>query len=435
MPLESGRSESAFHHNVAELIKAGHPRAQALAISYKEKRGSDAMSAREYDSNGWPEIKKNPISKTGVYPYLGKQIDSSLEPEKTYMVLRPAEELSDPETIESFKLLPWVYIHPSRLLGAEEDGRVSPDEKGVAGVTGEDVFFEGDTLYANLKLFSDNLQELVDSGEVPELSLGYGCKYKLSSGVYNGISYDAIQHTIRGNHLASVPKGRMGPEVAVLDHLTVTFDAKDITMPDTEKAMDAVKEELKGIGDSVKGIGDAMKALDERMSGLDKRVHDMEEEKETGDESEEEKEKKEKEAKDKAARDAEEEKKKEEEKKAEDKRAMDAAIKIALDAALKPLAEVVESQIKAQAETKKAQLLDRLNTHGIALDSANKPLPELLADAAKKIGLVCEQGQEQVALDAYFHDRSQPIDQIGFALDTKSGSSDSLEQHIAKRAA
>ena len=430
-------SVSSAQHKLMEIAAhtpggyGGVPQHVGQEFVKADKHGKDAVSAREYDVNGWPEIKRNPISKAGVFPYLGKQIDSSLEPEKMYMVLRSPEALSDPDTIESFKLLPWVHIHPHTLLGPEAANRMPAEQKGVEGVTGEDVFFEDDTLYSNLKLFSDSLQNMVDSGEVPQLSLGYGCKYKISSGVYKGQHYDAIQYGIRGNHLASVPQGRMGPEVAVLDHLTFTFDAKDIIMdPETKKQMDAM-------GASIKEIGDAMKAMDAWKTGLDaKMAKDAEEEEKKEKEAKDAAEKEEKEAKDRAAKDAEEEEKK----KAEDKKGMDAAIKSALDAALTPLATKIESaistQTKAQLDARKAELLGRLASHGFALDSTDKPLPDLLADAAKKVGLSCEKGQEQIALDAYFHNREKPVDQIGFALDAKTSSGGkALDDYFAKKAA
>jgi len=37
MPLKKGKSEAAFKSNVRELIHAGHPQKQALAIAYKMK--------------------------------------------------------------------------------------------------------------------------------------------------------------------------------------------------------------------------------------------------------------------------------------------------------------------------------------------------------------------------------------------------------------
>lgn len=37
MPLKSGKSKATFSHNVSEMVKAGHPLAQALAASYQKK--------------------------------------------------------------------------------------------------------------------------------------------------------------------------------------------------------------------------------------------------------------------------------------------------------------------------------------------------------------------------------------------------------------
>ena len=130
---------------------------------------------RIFDDNGWFKIKRNPLSKIGDFPYLGKNIDPSLEPEKTYMVYRPASELSNPETID-VKLLPWVDLHPDNLLGPEEAGRLPAESKGVEGVVGEDIFFEGDTLFGNIKI-----SPIVSPTELTvecEISIGYGCEYE-----------------------------------------------------------------------------------------------------------------------------------------------------------------------------------------------------------------------------------------------------------------
>jgi hypothetical protein len=37
MPLEKGRSRAVFSHNVAEMVKAGHPQKQAVAAAYRER--------------------------------------------------------------------------------------------------------------------------------------------------------------------------------------------------------------------------------------------------------------------------------------------------------------------------------------------------------------------------------------------------------------
>lgn len=191
-----------------------------------------AVSARIADFNGWYEVKNNPLSKVGVFPYLGASIPGAPDPGKRYMVYRPAEELSSPECIDSFRLLPWVDDHT--MLGGEELGLTPAEAKGVHGVIGEDVFFADDYLRGNIKVFSEALANRIDHGK-KELSLGYRCSYDWTPGVHNGIPYDAVQRNIRGNHLALVGQGRMGPDVAVLDHFVFTVDSLEHTDMAEEK--------------------------------------------------------------------------------------------------------------------------------------------------------------------------------------------------------
>lgn len=181
------------------------------------------MTARTTDLNGWYTVRGNPISKVGVFDYTGASIGAP-EPGRIYKVYRPAEELADPECIDSFKLLPWVDEHT--MLG-DGPGYSAAEKKGVHGVIGEDVYFDEDAgmLRGNLKVFSKSHAEKIDKGK-PELSAGYRCKYDFTPGEWNGQKYDVVQRQMRGNHLASVKEGRMGPDVAVLDHLTFAVDGK-----------------------------------------------------------------------------------------------------------------------------------------------------------------------------------------------------------------
>jgi len=229
MPLLSG--EKNIGRNIKELESTGkysHKQAIAIALS-KSRDGSDSETSREYDLNGWAEIKGNPISKVGIFPYLGAQISDELIPDKIYKVYRPEAELNNAETINSFRLLPWTNEHA--MLG---DGQMPAEQKGVHGVIGEDVYFEGGYLKANLKVFSEELADLINSGK-KELSIGYRCVYDLTPGVYEGESYDVVQRDIRGNHIALVEEGRSGKDIAVLDHFKITFDSKDLKMPDFEQ--------------------------------------------------------------------------------------------------------------------------------------------------------------------------------------------------------
>lgn len=185
-------------------------------------------SAREYDINGWYEIDANPISRVGVFPYLGKNIKGAPDPGAFYNVYRPASELSDPACIESFRLVPWVDDHA--MLG-KGDKLTLPEDKGIHGVIGERVFFDesDQTLKGNIKVFTSSHADTIDAGK-RELSAGYRCIYTQESGVFEGVRYDYVQRKMRGNHLASVNDGRMGPDISVMDAketFSFTIDSKE----------------------------------------------------------------------------------------------------------------------------------------------------------------------------------------------------------------
>lgn len=223
-------------------------------------------SARITDQNGFYEIKRNPISKVGVFPYSGKSIGAD-DPDKIYNVYRPAEELSADECVNSFKLVPFVDEHA--MLGADA---MPAEQKGVHGTTGEDVFFEGDVLYSNLKVFSDALANLIEGGK-RELSCGYRCEYEFATGEYNGVKYDAIQRNIRGNHLALVEEGRMGKEVAVLDSMVFTFDAKEFTLENEETKTEETAKDAEMVGGSVEERLAKIEALLTKLIPLEKEEH------------------------------------------------------------------------------------------------------------------------------------------------------------------
>lgn len=170
-----------------------------------------AQDKKHIDHNGYWYIEQNPISRTGVFPYLGKQISDELEPDKVYQVYRPAEELFSPDAMASFKLMPLVDEHT--MLGKDY---TPAEQKGIEGVLGEKIERSGDMLTADIKIYSENLKDEIRNGK-KELSMGYFCDYDLTPGTYKGQHYDAVQRNLRGNHIALVDKGRMGRDVRVMD--------------------------------------------------------------------------------------------------------------------------------------------------------------------------------------------------------------------------
>lgn len=176
--------------------------------------------AKEVDANGFWFIKHNILSKEGVYPYLGSNIDSSLVPDKIYYVYRPASTLA--EAVDSWNNPPKGIYSGHEMIGPEF---TPSDERPPQGVV-TNVVYEDGALFGDITVYSESLQKEIGDG-TKELSLGYFCNYVKEAGIFNGQAYDYVQKEMRGNHIAVVPNGRCGSEVRVYD-AKCTMDALDI---------------------------------------------------------------------------------------------------------------------------------------------------------------------------------------------------------------
>lgn len=190
--------------------------------------------AKSIDKNGWWLIKKNPISKVGVFPYMGRSISSDCEPDKVYYVYRPAETLK--ASVPTWDNPPKVFIDDHEMLG---DGFTKVDDRPVQGIIYNPVF-EDDVLYADIAVYSEELKDKISGGK-KELSLGYFCQYRPEIGIYKGQRYDYIQTNMEGNHIALVDAGRCGSDVKVFDS-KCTMDSLDITSEFEAKDDDDLKK-------------------------------------------------------------------------------------------------------------------------------------------------------------------------------------------------
>jgi len=204
------------------------------------------------DWNGFMEVRDNPISKEGVFPYLGSEIPGAPEPDKIYYVYRPAEELARQATIDSFKLMPFIDEH--EVLGR---GGMPAERKGIQGTIGEQVYFDPPYLRGNIKIHSSAAQSLIKAGKV-ELSPCYGCDWSPEVGTFEGKPYQYVQRNIMGNHLALVEEGRTGPDVAVQDHRKFTLDSAELLpMALAPEDMEAIKTMVLELLAAQKKPGDA----------------------------------------------------------------------------------------------------------------------------------------------------------------------------------
>ena len=262
------------------------------------------------DTNGYWEIKHNPISKVGVFPYMGRSISDECEPDKVYYVFRSAETLS--QSVSTWDNPPKPFINDHEMLG---EGFSKIDDRPVQGVIHNPVF-EDDVLYADISVYSESLKDKIANGK-KELSLGYFCKYRKEKGVYKGQAYDFVQEDMVGNHIALVDNGRCGSDVKVFDS-KCTMDSLEIPddkIQDLKKNEDGANLTVTETKDS-----DMKEEVKKEVEVKDEELEKKEEVKETVKDEDEEK----KEAKDKCGKDEEsEEEKKDEKAEDEDIRAAD----------------------------------------------------------------------------------------------------------------
>lgn len=143
------------------------------------------------------------IARTGTQNYLAREIGLDGMPERVLQVTRRAEDVFDPAAIASFEGKDVTNTHPSEMIVQETQAAYS---KGHA----ENVRRVGDYLVADLYLKDPTLISEVKNGSMRDVSCGYYCQYEADGAGYR-------QTHIRGNHIAIVPRGRAGRDVAIKD--------------------------------------------------------------------------------------------------------------------------------------------------------------------------------------------------------------------------
>lgn len=178
-----------------------------------------------------------PIARTGDMQYLESEL--GLAGTRVVTVHRDPAEVFSEAALASFEGKPVTDNHPPQLLDPDT---VSMYEKGHAqGIrrgTGE---WEGYVI-ADLHIHDRGLILAIQGGK-REISCGYECGYTANGdGTYS-------QHSIRGNHVAVVDRGRAGKRAAILDS----------DKPETRKAPGPERKAMKKKGLIFSLFGQAVK--------------------------------------------------------------------------------------------------------------------------------------------------------------------------------
>ena len=144
-----------------------------------------------------------PVARTGSQRYLAREMQLDGDPERLIDVNRHPEDVFEPATLASLEGKPVTDGHPAEGVTAEN---YSSYTKGHI----QNVRRDGDFIVADLLIYDASLASDIENGVKREVSCGYTCNY-----VPDGAGYK--QSKIRCNHLAVVPRGRAGHDVAIHD--------------------------------------------------------------------------------------------------------------------------------------------------------------------------------------------------------------------------
>jgi hypothetical protein len=241
MPLKSGSSQATISHNIEVERRAGKPEKQAIAIAEAKARGDCEIEAedddceleldedpkaedralcmaldrslRSKDIDGHLHVESVNITKANVCPYLGREIPNAeelgLDPAKIYYLYRDAAELeAAASTFENKQVL-------IQHVGVSAD---EPQKWLTCGVI-SGVHWQAPYLKAKLTVWDAAAIERIENESQRQLSCGYRYRAEMTPGMVNGEKYDGIMRQIKGNHVALVDVGRVGPDVYVTDQL------------------------------------------------------------------------------------------------------------------------------------------------------------------------------------------------------------------------
>ena len=160
------------------------------------------------------------LSRVGVQTY--RQPDGTERRE-----LRLPEDVFKADALSMFKGVPVTSGHPPEPVKVDNWKTVAVGH--TEEVTHDDTFVSGELVVHDAGAILE-----IENGAKREVSCGYRCRLDWTPGEWNGEKYDAIQRDITINHVAIVPRGRAGPEVALR---LGSSDAVCVETPQEEKHM------------------------------------------------------------------------------------------------------------------------------------------------------------------------------------------------------
>lgn len=171
-----------------------------MAIAYY---GATISPNMDKTPEGYLICRNVPINRTGVQVYTAREVGIPGGGDDPVNVYRLEEEVFSPAALASMEGKDITRGHPPEMLDSTNQAAYSTGHI-------ENVRRDGENTLGDLIIKDPGLASDVENGVLREVSCGYYCKFEPYLDGYK-------QTNLVGNHVAVVPRGRAGHDVAIKD--------------------------------------------------------------------------------------------------------------------------------------------------------------------------------------------------------------------------
>ena len=171
-----------------------------MAIAYY---GATISPNMDKTPEGYLICRNVPINRTGVQVYSAREVGLPGGGDDPVNVYRLEEDVFSPAALASMEGKDVTRGHPPEMLDASNQAGYSTGHI-------ENVRRDGENTVGDLIIKDPGLASDVENGVLREVSCGYYCKFEPYLDGYK-------QTHLVGNHVAVVPRGRAGHDVAIKD--------------------------------------------------------------------------------------------------------------------------------------------------------------------------------------------------------------------------
>lgn len=184
-----------------------------ITVTHNDRKSFALNSQRVYTDEGFLRVPGK-AARTGIQEYLASELGlKDRAPNDIIRVYRPAEEVFNDESLQSYLGADVTNNHPPTLVNASTYRNTSV---GVVTSVGRQ---DGDFVIVDMVIKDKDAIKAVETGKC-ELSAGYTAVYDDTPGTTpEGEPYDFRQTRIKINHVAIVDRARAGAMARIFDNM------------------------------------------------------------------------------------------------------------------------------------------------------------------------------------------------------------------------